>query len=395
MKNKSLEQQKYEFLIKRGWEQVKPEFDLEHFVKLAPQKVLSELGSFVSNFSRESSNNPFAIFGEEVRDHQEDFMSSICPAFSIPPAPTNCAMINSQWPIEDNGDTSENAFSELTYRTIVLIVEKALGVPINIFQETNEKVFKYTDPSSFNFDKLELVGTLTAVWDDAYLEVHMSSIWTSTGTINSLDWRLYSPNLRTYSAECLGGVGLEINPSTYQLGNIDPEFNLNSFPEYIRNHTYNLEVEMGFKKGAALLKNYPERFNILVEGPPGYGKTRWSHAFASEVLSRLGYLIIVVDYSSLETLVLPSYLDKVCIIINDADNLCLDRETSTRGETEQMLAWLDGTRSTFIKPFYMARRTSTITIITANTVERWDEAALRKGRIHSHKMFNEVQLSDA
>ena len=104
--------------------------------------------------------------------------------------------------------------------------------------------------------------------------------------------------------------------------------------------------------------------------------------------------MIVIDYNSLQDIVLPNYLDKLCIIINDADTLALSREESVRGETEQIMAWLDGTRNTFIKPFYMDKRNSTLTIMTANSTERWDKAALRKGRIHATYTFDKVNLSN-
>ncbi len=102
---------------------------------------------------------------------------------------------------------------------------------------------------------------------------------------------------------------------------------------------------------------------------------------------------MVVDYTSLQDLVIPNYLDKVCIIINDADTLCLDRSENLRGQTEQIMSWLDGTRSTYIKPYYLDRRDSVVTIMTANSVDRWDPAALREGRIHSHYHFDQINLS--
>lgn len=123
-------------------------------------------------------------------------------------------------------------------------------------------------------------------------------------------------------------------------------------------------------------------------------KTRWTQSFASEVLAPLGYLILCIDYSSLQSLIIPEYIDKICLIVNDADTLALNREISTRGETEQVLAWLDGARTSFIKPFYYDKRTSIITIMTANSIEQWDEAALRQGRIHKIVQFNQVRLCD-
>lgn len=123
-------------------------------------------------------------------------------------------------------------------------------------------------------------------------------------------------------------------------------------------------------------------------------KTCWAQAYASEILSPKGYLILCIDYSSLQSLIIPDYIDKVCIIVNDADTLALSRDISARGETEQILSWLDGARTSFIKPFYYDKRTSVITIMTANSIEQWDEAALRQGRIHKIVQFDQVKLCD-
>lgn len=385
---KSIEQQKCDFLEKQGWVKVEPEFDFGYVVdELGIGKFVQQVGFFASSLSKEMTNNPFAIFGEEIKEKQDDFMISICPNLKAPTNPTNKAMISSQWPLSDGYSTSERAFEELTYRTINLIVTKVLGTPENIYVETAEHVFRWPKERVFNFDNLEIVGELIAVWEEAYLRIEPTTIWGDNGSNFGLEWKLYSNFLRSHANAALGGVGIEINPKTYQLGDLDPEYAIDSFPPYIKGYTEQLKEDM-------FVDGLPDRYNILIDGPPGFGKTRWSQAFATEVLGPMGYLVMVVDYNSLQDLVLPSYLDKVCIVVNDADTLALAREESVRGETEQVMAWLDGTRSTFIKPFFMDRRTSTITIMTANSTKRWDKAALRKGRIHATYTFDKVNLSE-
>lgn len=114
-------------------------------------------------------------------------------------------------------------------------------------------------------------------------------------------------------------------------------------------------------------------------------------SFASEVLSPLGYIILILDYSVLEEITIPSIFSKVCVIVNDADCLCLDRSVSNRGETEKVLEWLDNSRSSFIKSFDpFASNSSVINLLNANTTERWDEAGLRKGRIDDHVHFHQT-----
>ena len=391
MKNKSIEQQKSEFLLKQGWLKVEPEFDFNHLINLGSDTIFKEIGYFASAITEKSGNNPLALFSEEIKDRRDELFAALCPNITTPQKPANTAMISGSWPMEDQGMSSEDAFSELTYRTIQLIVTKVLPSPNVIYQETTENVFRWPlELQDFSFDDLEVLGDLVAVWDNAYLKVSPTTNWNDNGYSVGFEWEFFSNDLRELSSKALVGIGIEINPKSYQLGTIDPEFSLDSFPEYIKEYTEEIKTEM-FSDGPLV---YPTRFNLLIDGPPGYGKTRWSQAFATEVLSKLGYLVMVIDYSSLEDLVLPNYVDKVCIVVNDADTLCLDRSESQRGETEQMLSWLDGTRSTFIKPFYLDRRSSSITIMTANSVDRWDEAALRKGRIHSRRTFDQIKLSN-
>lgn len=92
---------------------------------------------------------------------------------------------------------------------------------------------------------------------------------------------------------------------------------------------------------------------------------------------------------------IPEQYNKVCVIINDADTLCLDRNQSKRGETEKVLEWLDNSRSTFIKSFdNIHSQRSVINLLTANSVERWDEAGLRQGRIHYQYIFDQSLTSN-
>lgn len=383
----NIEKAKREALLKQGWVEIHPIFDLEYIKKIGVETVVKESGYYLSKMTELLANNPFAFIGRDAVDAQEEFIQAICPPVAVPPAPLNTPRIQAEWPPQSYNDVTERAFEELTYRNITLIVSQVLGQPDKIYQTTDNYVFEYHYYEPFDFSQGEIIGKFYAVWEDldVYLTIEPTTQWSDNGVKHALSWCLYTKDLRRYSSEALCEIGVELNPNTYQLGIIDPEFKLGSFPEYLQDYANDLVDK---------LKNFPERFNILIEGPPGYGKTRWTQAFAAEILAAEGYVVIIVDYSALEDLVLPDYLDKVCLIINDADTLALRREESKRGETEQILSWLDGTRSTFIRPFYLERRASIITILTANSVEKWDQAALRKGRIHARYVFDQVNLSE-
>ena len=391
---------KKKLLIKQGWEEIIPTFDFNYLLEIGPDKIIEEAGFLISAFSEYTNRNPMAFLGWPIQEARNRFVKSICPSSNVPPMPVSTPSINAQWPLQGEDNSSETAFEELTYRTIVSIIGQVLNPPDEIYQYTDNFVCKWDNPKPFSFADLELVGKLRAIWHEQKVDLLIESTfkWGDNERAEALVWSLYSKNLRSLSSKALINTGIEINPHAYQVGTVDSIFKLNSFPEDIKSNTADLIDKLGFNnqtrfKDNSNKINYPERFNVLVVGPPGYGKSTWTQAFAAELLAPLGYLIMVVDYSSMQSLVLPNYLDKVCIIINDVDTLCLSRDISERGQTEQIMAWLDGTRGTFIKPFYLNRRTSVITLMTANSVEKWDEAALRQGRIHQTYLFDKVNLS--
>lgn len=387
---------KVEALKAKGWEVVKPEFDLGYFMSLGFEVVTKEIGFFLSTVSQACSHNPLGFISQEVDESRDNLIKKLTPNYQKPDAPNNWPSIFASYPSEKDNTESivERAFEELTYQTIIRICRDVLPTPNNIFQHVEGTLMRFKDPSKYNFTDKEFFSTIYCIWEDSFLTLDIEKNWGSNNASITIEHNFYSSHLREYAQQALIGLGLEINPKTYQIGTLDPEFKLNSFPNYIKDYTYDLEVEMGFKKGVTLAKDFPDRFNVLITGAPGKGKTRWSQSYACEVLAPLGYLILVVDYSSMQDIVIPNYIDKVCIIVNDADTLALDRAISSRGETEQILSWLDGTRSSFIKPFFLKKRGSIITIMTANSVENWDEAALRKGRIHSFKAFDGETLAN-
>ena len=83
---------------------------------------------------------------------------------------------------------------------------------------------------------------------------------------------------------------------------------------------------------------------MLVHGEPGTGKTVWTQALAREVLVPLGYVIFILDHDAISNFVPPSYLERICIIINEADNLAQDRSSEVAqysNKTEHILSLFD------------------------------------------------------
>lgn len=376
-----------EVLIKEGWVKIEPSFDFNYFTTLDPLKVIKNLGYFISSTSEILAKNPLGFLSADIERERFNFFSSICPADKIKCLQSNSPQFQASYPIvKSDYENQEAAFEELTYIVIQRII-KCLGKPKQIIQILGEdeslNSFLYKD-TSVNLNSLSILSKLFLVWDNVIVTAEHGERWHDNGSFSKLSWHLKTNDILELSSKVCGGIGLELNTASYQIGELNPSFKLNSFPLYIQTYT---------KELINILNNKEiERFNLLIQGPPGFGKSAWCQAFASEVLSKEGYLIIIIDYNSLQDLVIPDYISKVCLIVNDVDTLALDRNESIKGETEQIMAWLDGARSSFIKPFFVKTNKTVITLMTANSIERWDKAALRNGRIHKILHFDQEKL---
>ena len=132
---------------------------------------------------------------------------------------------------------------------------------------------------------------------------------------------------------------------------------------------------------------------VLVSGEPGTGKTAWTQAVAKEILVPLGYVIFILDHDAVENFVPPSYLERICIIINEADNLAQDRSTAAAqrtNKTEHILSLLDGTLYQSVMDEHGIQfQQKLVVLMTCNTTERFDPAMLRKGRVDFTSEFTQ------
>ncbi|MEO0687659.1 MAG: AAA family ATPase, partial [Cyanobacteria bacterium J06649_11] len=177
-----------------------------------------------------------------------------------------------------------------------------------------------------------------------------------------------------------------INKATYDLavmlsgyqsrvGKVNTQFAINSFPKDIQDFSDSVQQ-------AVLNQN---QLAVLVHGEPGTGKTVWTQALAREVLVPLGYVIFILDHDAISNFVPPSYLERICIIINEADNLAQDRASEVAqysNKTEHILSLFDGTLyQSVIEESGFQINQRLVILMTCNTTERLDKAMLRKGRI--------------
>jgi ATP-dependent Zn protease len=177
-----------------------------------------------------------------------------------------------------------------------------------------------------------------------------------------------------------------INKATYDLammlsgyqsrvGKVHSQFAIRSFPEDIQSFTDSVQQAVLNQKQLA----------VLVHGEPGTGKTVWTQAVAKEILVPLGYVIFILDHDAIANFVPPTYLERICIIINEADNLAQDRASEVaqyNNKTEHILSLLDGTLyQSVIDESGIQMQQRLVILMTCNTTERLDPAMLRKGRI--------------
>ena len=266
-----------------------------------------------------------------------------------------------------------NRLQEITVFRVLTLLE----TPDLITQYYLERDF-YLPIEKFNsWERLEVINTVYAYWSkyDVWLQIDP-----------------YERGRRQYTLMAQSLTPL-INKSTYDLavmlsgyqsrvGKINTQFSINSFPQDIQDFTDNVQQ--------AILNQ--SQLAVLVHGEPGTGKTVWTQAVAKEILVPLGYVIFILDHDAISNFVPPSYLERICIIINEADNLAQNRASEVAqysNKTEHILSLLDGTLyQSVIDDSGLQIQQKLVMLMTCNTTERLDPAMLRKGRVDLMYEFN-------
>lgn len=368
-----------EILHRNGWRKLPFTLDINHLIKLEPMSVLEELGNTLAVVSKQMKDTPFGIFSTESREATDKFTQLLSPSPRKKLEKIEWPYISCASPHDPYDDVSDR-LADILNCEMINRIRRNLGTPDKMYQVTKTDVYEQKDLSLHdNIENVCLVGDIYVVWEkkETVLKIHNDRSY-SRGDV--VYYRLLSNQLNSLLKQNVYNLGVHILGQKVIVGALEPEYTLSSFPPYIQQFEEQLKQQM-FEDGD------PSVFNLLLTSPPGHGKTRWCQSFSTEVLNKKGYLVLNLDYGVLEDLMLPKHYNRVCVIINDADNLCLNREDRVDGKTEKIMAWLDDTRSNFIK--VNDNDNSRITLITANTVDRWDPAALRKGRVHEHFVFTQ------
>jgi hypothetical protein len=259
-----------------------------------------------------------------------------------------------------------NRLEEITVKNILTI----LGKPDLVTQYYWERYFYYPVDRFTSWERLEVMGYVSAYWQkyDLWVQIEPLEKGKRQYTVSAKDLAPFI-NKATYN------VAVILSGYKSRVGQINSEYPISSFPAEIQSFTDRVQQ--------SILEE--DRIAVLVNGAPGTGKTAWTQALAKEVLMPLGYVIFILDHDAVENFVPPSYLERICLIINEADNLAKNRALESAQEnnkTEHILSLLDGTLyQSVIDESGIHPQQKLVVLMTCNTTDRMDPALLRKGRV--------------
>jgi hypothetical protein len=369
-------------LLGAGWRPLNRQFDLDffwHLVSNDPWELTQKTLDIASDIADALGRQHYAwwanilnVFSENTRYELDEFWDYITPAPPFPDqrygevlsveVPVIQLVSRTSIPI----DFVLNRLQEIT----VFKVLDLLGNPELIIQYHMERHFYFPINRFVSWERLDVIGTVFAYWPQQQVWLQIDNLGRGRRRY-SLIAQDITPliNKATYN--------LAVMLSGYQsrVGQVQSQFPIRTFPPDIQSFTDAVQQAILDQKQLA----------VLVSGEPGTGKTAWTQAVAKEVLIPLGFVIFILDHDAVENFVPPSYLERICIIINEADNLAQNRASAVAqhsNKTEHILSLLDGTlyQSVIDKAGIQAQQ-KLVVLMTCNTTERLDPAVLRKGRV--------------
>lgn len=369
-------------LLGAGWRPLSRQFDLDfllHLVSHDPWELTQKTLDFASDIADALGRNHYTwwanllnVFSENTRYELDEFWNYITPDPLLPDhrygevlsveVPVTQMVSRESIPI----DYVLNRLQEITVFKLLDI----LGKPELITQYYMDRHFYFPVNRFISWERLEIIGTVFAYWSE-------HQVWLQIDNLHR-GRRLYTViakditpliNKATYN--------LAVMLSGYQsrVGQVQSQYQIRLFPADIQCFTDKVQQ-------AILDQN---QLAVLVHGDPGTGKTAWTQAVAKEILMPLGFVIFILDHDAVEHFVPPSYLERICIIINEADNLAQNRASAIAqhsNKTEHILSLLDGTLyQSVMDETGIQNQQKLVVLMTCNTTERLDPAVLRKGRI--------------
>jgi len=369
-------------LLGAGWRPLSRQFDWDFLLHLAsndPWELTQKTLNFASDLADAVGRNHYTwwanilnVFSENTRYELEEFWDYITPA---PPVPDHRygEVLSVETPVTQlvtrHSIPINYVLNRLQEITLFKVLD-LLGNPELITQYYLDRHFYLPVNRFVNWERLEVIGTAFAYWSQhqVWLQIENRDKGRRQYTLIAKD---IAPlvNKATYN--------LAVMLSGYQsrVGQVHSQFPIRTFPADVQSFTDTVQQ-------AILDQN---QLAVLVSGEPGTGKTAWTQAVAKEILMPLGFVIFILDHDAVENFVPPSFLERICIIINEADNLAQNRASAVAqysNKTEHILSLLDGTlyQSVIDEAGFHAHQ-KLVMLMTCNTTERLDPAVLRKGRV--------------
>lgn len=369
-------------LLGSGWRPLYRQLDwiyLWHLMSHDPWELTQKTLSVASDLADAVGRNEYTwwanllnVFSESTRYELDEFWNYITPE---PPGPDYRYkdVLTTETPVVQLVSRTSIPIDYVLNRLQEITVFKVLdllGAPNMITQYYLERHFYFPVERFISWERLEIINTVFAFWTDRRVWLQIDNVGRGRRRYTLMGKELAPMiNKATYN--------LAVMLSGYQsrVGQIHSQFPIRTFPADIQSFTDKVQQ--------AILDQ--DQLAVLVQGDPGTGKTAWTQAIAKEILAPLGYVIFILDHDAVENFVPPTYLERVCIIINEADNLAKNRAyeaAQNNNKTEHILSLLDGTLyQSVIDDSGIQPNQKLVILMTCNTTERLDPAMLRKGRV--------------